>query len=223
MTGRDNELWQQSWRDQNTDFHQEVVNQHLVRFWSGLGLAAGERVFVPLCGKSLDMLWLAQQGHAVIGVELSPLAAHAFFHENGMQATQRRLGAFTLWEHGRIAILCGDFFQLKAGDLGEIGAVFDRAALTALPDDLRAAYLKHLRGIVPATCRILLLTAEEPEAWETADQPFAVAEEITTLYADAYEIRLDHVESIFEADPDPEIREQVRIEHKVYLLTPKVL
>lgn len=223
MTGRDNELWLQSWRDRHTDFHQEAFNPLLVRFWSGLALPPGARVFVPLCGKSLDMLWLAQQGHAVIGVELSPLAAHAFFHENGMQATQRRLGAFTLWEHGRIAILCGDFFQLKAGDLGEIGAVFDRAALTALPDDLRAAYLKHLRGIVPATCRILLLTAEEPEAWETADQPFAVAEEITTLYADAYEIRLDHVESIFEADPDPEIREQVRIEHKVYLLTPKAL
>lgn len=221
MTGRDNELWQQSWRDRNTDFHQKAVNPHLVRFWSGLGLAPAARVFVPLCGKSLDMLWLAQQGHAVIGVELSPLAVRAFFRENRMQPTRRRVGAFMLWEHGRIAILCGDFFQLAAGDLGNIAAVFDRAALTALPDDLRAAYLLHLRRIVPAACRILLLTAEEPEAWETADQPFAVAAEITTLYADAYDIRLDHVESFFEADPDPASREQIRVEHKVYRLTPK--
>ena len=77
MTGRDNELWQQSWRDRKTDFHQKIVSPHLVRFWSSLGLAASDRVFVPLCGKSLDLLWLAQQGHTVIGVELSPLAARA--------------------------------------------------------------------------------------------------------------------------------------------------
>ena len=90
MTGRDNELWQQSWRDKNIDFHQKAVNPHLVRFWSSLGLAAGDRVFVPLCGKSLDMLWLAGQGHTVIGVELSPLAVRAFFRENRLQAKRRR-------------------------------------------------------------------------------------------------------------------------------------
>ncbi len=221
MTGRDNELWLQSWRDRHTDFHQEAFNPLLVRFWSGLALPPGARVFVPLCGKSLDMLWLAGQGHAVIGVELSPLAVRAFFRENRMQPTRRRVGAFTLWEHGRIGILCGDFFRLAAADLGDIAAVFDRAALTALPDDLRAAYLQHLRRIVPAACPILLLTAEEPEAWETAGQAFAVAGEISALYADAYDIRLDQVESFFEADPDPAVRQLVRVEHKVYRLTPK--
>lgn len=221
MTGRDNELWQQSWRDRQTAFHQKAVNPHLVRFWSGLGLAPGARVFVPLCGKSLDMLWLAGQGHPVIAVELSPLAVRAFFRENRLQPKRRTYGEFVLWEHGLISILCGDFFRLAAADLGEVAAVFDRAALTALPDDLRAAYLRHLRHIVPAASKILLLTAEEPEAWETADQPFAVAEEITSLYADAYEIRLDHVESFFEVDPDPAVSEPLRVEHKVYVLTPK--
>ncbi|MBS1161590.1 MAG: thiopurine S-methyltransferase [Proteobacteria bacterium] len=221
MTGRDNELWQQSWRDRQTDFHQKATNAHLVRFWSTLGVAPGERIFVPLCGKSLDLLWLAGQGHSVVGVELSPLAARAFFRENRMQPRRRPCGQFTLWEHGRISILCGDFFALTAADLGEIAAVFDRAALTALPDDLRAPYLAHLRRIVPAACKIMLLTTEEPEAWETADQPFAVAEEITTLYSDAFNIELHHVESAFEADPDPSVAEEIRVERKVYLLTPK--
>lgn len=221
MTGRDNELWQQSWRDRNTAFHQKTVNPHLIRFWSSLGLQATDRVFVPLCGKSLDLLWLAGQGHSVIGVELSPLAVRAFFRENRLQASRRQVGKLTLWENGRIGILCGDFFQLTAADLGDIAAVFDRASLTALPDDIRSAYLAHLASIVPAACKVLLLTTEEPEAWETAGQPFAVADEIAGLYAATFDIQLSHVESVFEADPDPAIAEPVRVEQKVYLLTPK--
>lgn len=222
MTGRDNELWQQSWRDQNTAFHQEAVNAHLVRFWPALALRPGDRVFVPLCGKSRDLLWLAAQGHTVIGVELSALAAQAFFSENRMRPTRRQVGQFTLWEHGRIGILCGDFFALDSAELGEIAAVFDRAALTALPDEIRGAYLAQLRKIVPAACKILLLTTEEPDAGETDDQPFAVADEITGLYALAFEIELIHVESFFEADPDCASGPTLRVEQKVYLLTPKV-
>ena len=221
MTGRDNELWQQSWRDREMAFHQKTVNPHLVRFWSSLGLAASDRVFVPLCGKSLDLLWLAQQGHTVVGVELSPLAARAFFRENRIQASRRRVGEFTLWEHGRIGIFCGDFFQLGAADLGDIAAVFDRASLTALPDEIRGDYLEHLRKILPVACKMLLLTTEEPDAGETDGQPFAVADEITRLYAGAFDIKLSHVESLFEPDPDPAIRQPVRVEEKVYLLTPK--
>ena len=88
MTGRDNELWQQSWRDRDIAFHQHVVNPHLVKFWQNLRLTAADRVFVPLCGKSLDLLWLAEQGHPVIGVELSPLAVRAFFRENKLHPTR---------------------------------------------------------------------------------------------------------------------------------------
>ncbi|MBK7647862.1 MAG: thiopurine S-methyltransferase [Betaproteobacteria bacterium] len=221
MTGRDNELWQQSWRDRDIAFHQHVVNPHLVKFWQNLRLTAADRVFVPLCGKSLDLLWLAEQGHPVIGVELSPLAVRAFFRENKLQPTRRKLGKFMLWEHGRISILCGDFFQLCAADLGEIAAVFDRASLTALPDDIRVAYITQLKNILPANCKMLLLTTEEPEEGETQGQPFAVADEIASLYTSAFEIQLSHVESIFEPDPDPEIHQPVRVEQKVYMLTPK--
>lgn len=221
MTGRDNELWQQSWRDRDIAFHQHVVNPHLVKFWQNLRLTASDRVFVPLCGKSLDLLWLAEQGHPVIGVELSPLAVRAFFRENKLQPTRRKLGKFMLWEHGRISILCGDFFQLCAADLGEIAAVFDRASLTALPDDIRVAYITQLKNILPANCKMLLLTTEEPEEGETQGQPFAVADEIASLYTSAFEIQLSHVESIFEPDPDPEIHQPVRVEQKVYMLTPK--
>lgn len=221
MTGRDNELWQQSWRDREIAFHQKTVNPHLVKFWPNLGLTAADRVFVPLCGKSLDLLWLAEQGHTVLGVELSPIAIRAFFRENRIQASRRQVGKFTLWEHGRIGILCGDIFQLTAADLGDIAAVFDRASLTALPDEIRGAYIDQLRNILPADCKMLLLTTEEPEEGETQGQPFAVADEIASLYASAFDIELSHVESIFEPDLDPAVSQPVRVEQKVYVLTPK--
>lgn len=220
-TGRDNELWQQCWRDHDTDFHQTTVNTSLIRFWSTLGLAPDDRIFVPLCGKSLDLLWLAAQGHSVIGVELSPIAVRAFFKASRMQPARRKQGKFTLWQSGRIDILCGDLFDLTAADLGNVAAVFDRASLTALPEEIRHAYLAHLRKIVPASSKILLLTTEEPEADETQGQPFAIADEISSLYALDYEIDLSDVKSVFEADADPGIKELARVEHKVYLLTPK--
>jgi len=218
---RDNALWQQCWRDRDTAFHQTAVNASLVRFWPSLGLAPDARIFVPLCGKSLDLLWLARQGHPVVGVELSPLAVRAFFKENRMQPSRRRQGRFTRWQCGNIDILCGDIFDLTASDLGEIAAVFDRASLTALPDDIRAAYLRQLRRIVPADCKILLLTTEEPEAGETEGQAFAIADEITSLYTLAFDIVLSDVRSSLEADPDPAVEASVRVEHKVYVLTPK--
>lgn len=221
MTGRDNELWQDAWRRQDIDFHQSVVNPLLLKFWPKFRLTVEDRIFVPLCGKSLDLLWLAKQGHKVIGVELSPLAVRAFFRENKLQPTRRKVGNFTLWEHGRIGILCGDFFKLTAADLGDISVVFDRASLTALPDDIRGDYIAQLRRILPAGCRMLLLTTEEPDEGETQGQPFAVADEIASLYTSAFEIELSHVESSFEADPDPAISQPVRIEQKVYFLTPK--
>lgn len=220
-TGRDNELWQQCWRDRDTDFHQTSVNHQLIRFWPDLALPRGMRIFVPLCGKSLDLLWLAGQGHPVVGVELSPLAIRAFFKESRIQPSRRKDGRFTRWQGGIIEILCGDFFDLSADDLGPIAAVFDRAALTALPEDLRAPYLAQLRRIVPAACQILLLTTEEPEVGERRDQPFAIADEISSLYGLAFDIELSEVASIFESDPDPAISDLQRVEQKVYRLTPK--
>lgn len=218
---RDNALWQQCWRDRQTDFHQAEVNPHLARFWPGLGLAAGSRVFVPLCGKSLDMLWLANQGHEVIGLELSPVAVDAFFRENGLQPARHSFGAFTLWQQGNIRILCGDFFAAGAADLGPIDAVYDRAALTALPEDIRRPYVAHLKQILPAACKLFLLTVEDAEEGETEAQSRAIADEVSSLYAADFEIELAHVDSVLESDPGG--GPPLWAEHKVYRLTPRAI
>lgn len=221
MSDRDNERWQRCWREQETAFHQESVNPQLVRCWSRLGLAPGARVFVPLCGKSLDMLWLAAQGHEVLGVELSAIAASAFFAENGLTPLCRELGPFTFWRSGRIGILCGDFFSLTPAHLAQVAAVFDRASLTALPVAQRADYARHLQRILPTAGKIFLLTTEEPEPGETTYQTHAPDQEILRLYADGFDIRLAQVDSVLEPDPDPANSDLLRVEKKVYLLTPR--
>lgn len=114
MSSPDNELWQQSWRDGRMAFHQAAVNPLLAHYWSSLGLPPGGTVFVPLCGRSLDLVWLAEQGHQVIGCELSPVAVRDFFGQLGLTPTQTALGPLTLWQHGAIRIYCGDFFCADA-------------------------------------------------------------------------------------------------------------
>lgn len=215
---QDNDLWLQCWQNKQTDFHQIAVNPYLSRFWPGLDLALGSRVFVPLCGKSLDMLWLAAQGHQVIGVELSPIAVKAFFDDNQLKAKKTRKGKFTLWRNGNLSILCGDYFALKPGDLGRIVTVYDRAALTALPEHIRHAYVAQLRRIVPVSANVFLLTTEDAEPDDSYAQAMGVSEEIKTIYSQIFHIELTHVESVFEGNPHaPE-----RAEYKVYRLTAKV-
>lgn len=218
MTSRDNVLWLQSWREQRVDFHQKTVNSFLTRFWHNLELDSGCRVFVPLCGKSLDMLWLAEQGHRVIGVELSPIAVAAFFRENSLKPSRRR-GQFTLWQHGRISILCGDYFALRQVDLGDVDAVYDRAALTALPEDIRKCYVVHLQKIISKTSRVFLLTTEDAAENVPLSQALGVDEEIASLFSRAFRINLAHVDSVFEPDPDDPNGSARRTEYKLYQLT----
>lgn len=200
MTGRDNALWLQFWRDRRTDFHQVAVNPLLAEFWPRLNLAHGSRVFVPLCGKSLDMLWLVEQGHQVIGVELSEVAVKAFFKENRLRPVRRRVGKFTLWRSGRLSILCGDYFALTTAELGQIDTVYDRAALTALPEEIRGPYVSQLRRIVSETATILLLTVEDFEMEPVIAESDDISAEIVELYGSDFAIELSHVQRIDDVD-----------------------
>ena len=213
------------WRNDQTDFHQLKVNPLLVRFWASLNTKKSSCIFVPLCGKSLDLLWLAQQGNDVVGIELSPVAIKAFFEENGLTPHKSSRGGFSVWESGRVKILHGDFFNLAPSDLGGIDVVYDRAALTALPEDLRARYVAHLRSIVPLVCSIFLLTTEDAmPGGNGATLPMiegVIDNEIKELYERYFDIDNAHTESAWESDPTHPDAAAIAVEHKVYQLTPR--
>ena len=168
-------FWQQRWADNQIGFHQARVNPYLQRYWPQLQLAAGSRVLVPLCGKSLDLAWLAGQGHRVLGVELSRQAVEAFFREHGLQPQVTQRGAFEVWRSGDVEIWCGDFFALRAEDVADCVALYDRAALIALPPEMRVHYMRLLSQAMPAGAG-LLVTLDYQQAL-LAGPPFSVADE----------------------------------------------
>ncbi len=206
----DPSFWHQRWQENRIGFHQTQINFHLERFWPQLNVPPGELVFVPLCGKSLDMLWLASQGHRVFGVELSPIAVSAFFRENGLTPKIEKSGGFERYVYGEIEILCGDFFDLESLHLRDARGVYDRASLIALPSETRIEYARHLRRILPSRPPILLITLDYPKEARQGP-PFAVnEEEVRRLYANAWEVKSIASENI----------ESTLREHVFYLSPP---
>ena len=184
------EFWHQRWADNQIGFHQTTPTPLLLKHWSALGIAPGATVFVPLAGKSLDMAWLAAQGHRVLGVELSQRAVDDFFAEHGLQPEVEITRYGIHHRAGGIELICGDAFGLDAELLRDCAGVFDRAALIALPPALRARYAGELYAALPAGCRGLLVTLEYPQH-ERDGPPFSVPEsEVHALYDGEWNIEL---------------------------------
>ena len=187
------EFWHQRWAGHQIGFHQSTPTPLLLKHWPALGIAPGATVFVPLAGKSLDMAWLAAQGHSVLAIELSQVAVDEFFAEHGLvpevEATRHGLHH----RAGGIELIRGDAFDLDAGLLARCAGVFDRGALVALPPDLRRRYASELYARLPRGCRGLLVTLEYPQP-ERAGPPFSVdATEVQSLYAGDWDIaQVDH-------------------------------
>lgn len=213
------EFWLERWERAEIGFHQNEVNPHLLRHWNELSSSRGGEVFVPLCGKSLDMVWLRRQGYTVLGVELSSIAVQDFFKENGQSPTHTKRGAFECYEADGIRILCGDFFDLGKEELAKVSAVYDRASLVALPPDMRERYARHLVSILPPTTQILLVTFDYPQA-EMQGPPFAVSvQEVEALYGKYAGIRLLAQEDVLAQNPRFQQRGVSRMLENIFLLT----
>lgn len=184
------DFWHQRWADNRIGFHQSTPTPLLLKHWPALAVPAGARVFVPLCGKSLDLAWLAAQGHRVLGVELSQRAVEQFFAEHALQPEIETSPLGRHYRAGAIEIVCGDAFALDPAALADCSAVFDRAALIALPPVLRQRYVGELHARLPPGCRGLLITLEYPQA-EREGPPFSVPEdEVLALYGRDWTVAL---------------------------------
>ena len=182
----DPSFWHDRWENQDIGFHQADIHALLPAYWPRLQLASDAPVFVPLCGKSLDMVWLAQQGHRVIGAELSQRAIDDFFAERGLTPTLRASGSFIVKSAGPYELWCGDIFELPREAVAGVAGVYDRAALIALPHALREQYAETLASLLPATARMLLITLEYEQA-QMAGPPFSVqGDEVRALFSGNY-------------------------------------
>lgn len=180
----DAQFWLDKWAADQIGFHEDKVHPLLAAHWESIGVEVTAPVFVPLCGKSKDMVWLRARGHPIVGVELSEIAVAAFFTENGIVATRDAYAGFVRFRGGGYTLLCGDILDLNATILGIFAAYYDRAALIALPRQMRDDYMGLLRGVCPKTATGLLITVSYPPD-AVSPPPFPVTQdEIDTLHVD---------------------------------------
>jgi thiopurine S-methyltransferase len=211
-------FWRERWQKQDIGFHQPSIHDLLRKHWSRLGLAPGSPVFVPLCGKSLDMVWLAEQGHPVIGAELSEIAVDDFFAERGLVPSVRKVAGFLVKSAEAYELWCGDIFELPADAVAGIAGVYDRAALVAFPAELQERYAAKLKELVPPAAPILLVTLAYDSERMTGP-PFSVPRaSVDRLLADSYAITELECRQALDLNPRFRQRGLSALEECVYLL-----
>jgi thiopurine S-methyltransferase len=182
-------FWHQKWERNEIAFHQSEANPLLVKYFSELSLAKGSRVFVPFCGKTLDIPWLLSQGFRVAGAELSKIAVEQLFAELGVEPKISRVGKVERYSAEGIEIFVGDIFDLSSEMLGGVDAIYDRAALVALPKEMRDRYTAHLAEITNKSPQFLITFVYDQSVME--GPPFSVSnEEVSEHYSERYELTL---------------------------------
>ena len=212
------DFWHERWNKGQIGFHQKDFSKHMQVFMGRLGLQPGGNILVPLCGKSLDMLWLLQEGYSVTGIEINQLAVESFFAENKLGYEVTELEEGQLYCHENLRIYCADFFAVELAQTSPIDAVYDRASLIALPQEMRGAYVDRLTELIPAGTRSLLVTLDYPQD-EMRGPPFSVTPtEVERLFSSKYSIEQTHSEDCLALEPHFRKKGLTRLDEHVFLL-----
>ena len=149
-------FWHRKWERNEIAFHEREANPLLVTYFKDLSLTEASRVFLPLCGKTLDIHWLLSHGYRVSGSELSKIAVEQLFSELGVKPNITAIDQISRYSSNNVDIFVGDIFSLSRGILGQIDAIYDRAALAALPERMRDRYAAHLIKITDQAPQLLI-------------------------------------------------------------------
>jgi thiopurine S-methyltransferase len=213
------DFWLNRWRAAQIGFHQAAVDRHLKAYWPLLKLPLDSPVFVPLCGKSLDLMWLRERGHLVTGVELSPVALESFVMEHGIPARRRVLADFDVFEAEGLKLYRGDFFKLTRAQLGNSTAVYDRAALISWTPEARQSYVKQLTSLTSPGTQTLLIAVEYPPE-QMQGPPFPLTRDtIEELYSGHYSIEELARHEILELEPRLKARGLTELREVCYRMT----
>lgn len=167
------EFWRERWQLKQIGFHEGKPNEHLLKYWPDRGVPREARVLVPLCGASEDLGWLLAQGHSVVGIELAREAVQRYFDQHELPFERESVGSVTAWRAGQLTIFEGNVFDVSAEHIGTCNALYDRAALIALPPPTRLAYVAHIRRLLAPDAVGLLVSCTYDEA-KRGGPPFVV-------------------------------------------------
>ena len=183
----DPNFWLQKWQRKDIAFHQAEANPLLVKCFKELSLEQGSRIFLPLCGKTLDIAWLLSNGYRVAGAELSGIAIEELFLELGIKPEVTKAGELMHYSAKHIDIFVGDIFDISANILGPVDAIYDRAALVALPEGMRQQYTTHLMQITNGAPQFVICFEYEQKLMP--GPPFSIdANEVNQHYGDVYQL-----------------------------------
>ncbi|MDJ0593947.1 MAG: thiopurine S-methyltransferase [Pleurocapsa sp. MO_226.B13] len=185
----DSSFWLQKWEKNEIGFHKSEANPVLVKYFGELSLSKDSRVFVPLCGKTLDIPWLLSEGYRVTGAELVEIAVEQLFDELGVQPKISSVGKTSLYSAKDIDIFVGNIFDVSSNILSSVDAIYDRAALVALPEEMRNRYTAHLKEITDKASQLLVTFEYDQNLME--GPPFSISkEEVNRHYSDSYDLSL---------------------------------
>jgi thiopurine S-methyltransferase len=206
------DFWHRRWQKNEIGFHESEGNHILKAYFDAWKLAPGSLVFVPLCGKTRDIAWLLNHGYTVVANELNDIAVKALFDDLGVVPETCNVGSFVKYTAPNLSVFAGDFFALTESDIGRIDGIYDRAALVALPQDLREQYVQHLMSITQTSRQFLVAFDYEQSLF--AGPPFSVTPaEVERQYARSYKITCLHRNKV-----EGGIRGQSEAYEAVYLL-----
>jgi thiopurine S-methyltransferase len=182
-------FWHQRWEKNEIAFHESKANPLLVKHFNELSLAKGRRIFVPLCGKTLDISWLLSKGYRVAAAELSQIAIEQLFMELGVQPETSTVGEVEQWSANNLDIFVGDVFALSRKVLGPVDGIYDRAALVAFSEEMRKRYTAHLMETTGQAPQLLICYDYDQSLME--GPPFSVSnDEVKRHYAVNYDVTL---------------------------------
>ncbi len=191
----DADFWHNKWTRGEVGFHEGAPNALLMAHVSRLNLTKGQRIFLPLCGKTVDIFWLLDAGYRVVGAELSKLAVDELFTTLNVEPEISQQGDLLHYSASGIDVFVGDIFLLTQKQLGPVDAIYDRAAMVALPKIMRARYAAHLIEITQSAQQLLI--AFDYDQTQLNGPPFAVIEsELKSLYAEAYQLKAQEKRSV---------------------------
>ncbi|MEI8362604.1 MAG: thiopurine S-methyltransferase [Betaproteobacteria bacterium] len=183
------DFWHQKWEKNEIGFHLPEANALLVKHFSTLNLKQNSRIFLPLCGKTLDIAWLLSQGYRIAGAELSALAIEDLFNSLHLMPTIKNIGEITHYSATNIDLFVGDIFKVTPAMLGKVDAVYDRAAYVALPEEIRKQYSAHLMALTNQAAQLLICF--EYDQTIHAGPPFSICEdEVKQHYQTKYDLAL---------------------------------
>jgi thiopurine S-methyltransferase len=205
------DFWHNMWETNKIGFHLPDTNALLINNFSLLNIKKGSKIFIPLCGKTLDIQWLLSKGYKIVGIELSQIAINDLFNSLDIRPTIENKGTMIHYSASNIDIYVGDIFELDKEILGDVDAVYDRAAIVALPTELREKYTKHL-SFLTNNKKQLLITLDYNQALKKGP-PFSVTPNmVEKYYSDIYNIELVYTQQ-------EENFKNIEIQERVWLLT----